>query len=960
MTDNARSAIPERINYQGYLTNASGSPINANVSMTFRIYTVASGGTALWTETQSNVPVNEGIYNVILGSVASLGALPFDVPYFLGVTAGADSEMTPRQALTSVAYALTADTALGLICTNCVSQTDIDQTSIQRRVSGTCGAGSSIRVINQDGTVSCEPDDTGGTPSGTVTTLDGTSASGTAGEYSRGDHKHGIGTGAITTGHIQDGAIMNADINASAAIAGSKLASDGSVMKSLSPGTNISVTNNNNGSWTVTSTGGSSGWSLTGNAVTTPGTNFIGTTDNKALEVKVNNTRALRIEPTGYSPNIIGGISDNFITAGVSAATICGGGDIMGYVNRVTDFSGTIGGGVFNQAGNNAGTTGDASYATVSGGFGNTASGKAATVGGGLQNFANAKFATIGGGGPANEADPDSSRNRVTDDYGTIGGGGNNQAGNNAGTTTDATYATVSGGVDNDASATSATVGGGGENIASGSHATVSGGGENTASGSHATVGGGGGNTVIGNYAIVGGGNGNQASEVYAAVGGGQSNTASGSNATVGGGYSNGALVYYATVGGGQSNTANGYTATVSGGGGNFASGENATVGGGILNRANAKDTAIGGGNGTEASGVAATVSGGEGNTVIGNYAIVGGGNGNQASADAATVGGGNGNQATGWYAMVGGGSSNQANQWASTVGGGAGNAANEWYATIGGGQSNTASANSATIGGGQSNTASADSATVGGGNGNHAENEDAVVGGGIQNFASGPRSAVGGGYQNQATNNAATVPGGANNLASGGYSFAAGAAASAIHTGSFVWSSAEGTSSFGNNTFTVRAHGGVAFYTSPGTGTGCIIASGGSDCAGGSDRNIKENYADVDSKEILETLMTLPIQTWNYKSQSPTIRHIGPVAQDLNSMFAYLFNEVESPVHVNKMDEIGISFAAIQGLYHILKEKDTKIKEQDARIEKLEKVIAEMERRLAFIEAPTKTLVMR
>jgi hypothetical protein len=50
-------------------------------------------------------------------------------------------------------------------------------------------------------------------------------------------------------------------------------------------------------------------WSLTGNAGTNPGTNFLGTTDNQALEFKVNNARALRLEPNATSPNIIGGYS---------------------------------------------------------------------------------------------------------------------------------------------------------------------------------------------------------------------------------------------------------------------------------------------------------------------------------------------------------------------------------------------------------------------------------------------------------------------------------------------------------------------------------------------------------------------------------------------------------------------------------------------------------------------------
>jgi hypothetical protein len=122
----ANAAIPYTINYQGYLTNAGGSPVNGTVSMTFSLYTVVSGGTVLWTETQ-NVIVSGGIYGVILGSVSALTPVAFDVPYWLGVRVGSDAEMTPRVQLTSVGYAFTSDMAMDLVCPGCVNFSDIGQ-----------------------------------------------------------------------------------------------------------------------------------------------------------------------------------------------------------------------------------------------------------------------------------------------------------------------------------------------------------------------------------------------------------------------------------------------------------------------------------------------------------------------------------------------------------------------------------------------------------------------------------------------------------------------------------------------------------------------------------------------------------------------------------------------------------------------------------------------------------------
>jgi hypothetical protein len=136
-------------------------------------------------------------------------------------------------------------------------------------------------------------------------------------------------------------------------------------------------------------------WSLTGNSGTTPGTHFLGTTDNQALELKVNGDRGLRIEPlpatNTWGPNVIGGFAGNFVTGGLVGATIGGGGQTGAiFVNRVTADFGTVGGGWGNAA--------EGYAAVVDGGRGNTASGNQASLGGGQENTASGEFASIPGG----------------------------------------------------------------------------------------------------------------------------------------------------------------------------------------------------------------------------------------------------------------------------------------------------------------------------------------------------------------------------------------------------------------------------------------------------------------------------------------------------------------------------------------------------------------------------------
>jgi hypothetical protein len=287
-------------------------------------------------------------------------------------------------------------------------------------------------------------------------------------------------------------------------------------------------------------------------------------------------------------------------------------------------------------------------------------------------------------------------------------------------------------------------------------------------------------------------------------------------------------------------------------------------------------------------------------------------------------------------------------------------------YGTIGGGGGNragsddadTTNATYATVGGGFSNKATAYYATVGGGRDNKATAYYATVGGGRDNKATAYYATVGGGAWNDVTAYAATVAGGYDNDVHGKFSFAAGYRARVNHDYAFVWSGggASSTDSWGANTFTVRCHGGARFYSASGTTTGVQLSSGGNSWSSISDRKTKENFTDIDSVRLLEALAEMPIQTWNLKSQSPKMRHIGPVAQDFNRTFGYLFGEVESSSHINSMDAIGVSLAAAQGLYQLSKEQAARIEELEEENIALREQLDRLEARVAALENGAET----
>jgi hypothetical protein len=304
--------VPQLINYQGMLSDASGTASSGSYSIEFKIYDSATSGSVLWAETQT-VTVVEGLFDVLLGSATPIPYSVFDGSNkYLSLKIGGDSEMTPRKRLVSVGYSLRAYNA--------------DKVG---------GKDASAFVQNVDGV---PPNN-----SGNVDLVAG------------------------------DNVIITPD------------------------------TTNNKITISATPGGGGNNWSLFGNSGTTSGTNFLGTTDNQPLEFRVNNSRALRLEiPDPLNPglkNIICGSNANYVSPGVYGATISGGGAIsIAESNRVTDYFGTVSGGINNQAGDGDNVFYNAYGSTVGGGVGNMATGSYSTVGGGWNNESSGIFTTVSGG----------------------------------------------------------------------------------------------------------------------------------------------------------------------------------------------------------------------------------------------------------------------------------------------------------------------------------------------------------------------------------------------------------------------------------------------------------------------------------------------------------------------------------------------------------------------------------
>jgi hypothetical protein len=100
---NLASAMSNIIPIQGKLTNAGGNPLTGDYSIKATIYTAATAGTELCTDTKT-VTATNGLFIMDMANCSS-NDFSGVTQLYLGIQVGSDPEMTPRQPLYGTPFA---------------------------------------------------------------------------------------------------------------------------------------------------------------------------------------------------------------------------------------------------------------------------------------------------------------------------------------------------------------------------------------------------------------------------------------------------------------------------------------------------------------------------------------------------------------------------------------------------------------------------------------------------------------------------------------------------------------------------------------------------------------------------------------------------------------------------------------------------------------------------------------
>ena len=677
--------VPAKMSYQGVLTDGAGASVaDGNHSLVFKLYSVSTAGSALWTETQATVNTTNGVLSVVLGSVTPIN-IAFDGALWLGIAVDGGGELTPRIELTTSPYAFQAESVTaGQVVTSVNALTDavtltagsnvtITPSGNDLTIASSAAGGNNLdmaydeggagvgRTITADtgplditGTGGLQVTDGGVLFTGTTGTIPATGA-GTrlmwypakgalrAGKVTGTDWDDvNIGTSSTITGGEDNaasgahatvsGGINNAASGQHGTVAGGEGSLAGGISSTVPGGKDNEASGNYSfaaGQRAKANHAGAFVWADQTAA------DFASTAADQFL-IRAAGGVGIGTAAPGYPLHVVGAMyaTGNLTLESGAGMTLTPAGSIAMNGNPLV-LSRTSSGSLTITSDITLSPEAAASAVTVKMTTGDVGIGTTAPAAKLHVNDGSLLLDGTTGAIPATGAGtrlmwyPAKAAFRAGVVAGTQWDDGNIGA-----------NSTVGGGQNNQAAGLDATIAGGTTNTASGAQSVVGGGTTNVASGTQAGVLGGSGNTASGQYNSVGGGLTNIASLSASTIAGGANNTAAGNQGAIGGGATNNVTDDYGTIGGGQSNQAGDNAGAVT-------DRQYATVGGGFTNTASGSESTVSGGRMNVASGPQSTVGGGDSNTSSSTYTTVAGGLTNTAVLTGATVGGGSLNSTT-------------------------------------------------------------------------------------------------------------------------------------------------------------------------------------------------------------------------------------------------------------------------------------------------------------------------
>ncbi len=159
----AQTPLTNTFTYQGEL-KFTNTLADGAFDFEFNVFDVETGGTVLETVVVEDVIVTNGVFTIPITLTNDLFAgnkIWLDIGVREGTSTSAFDVLSPRQEVTSAPYAIHAqfvgaDSVTGVQIQNgTITASDVDTTSIQRRVAASCSPGAFMRSINQQGGITC-------------------------------------------------------------------------------------------------------------------------------------------------------------------------------------------------------------------------------------------------------------------------------------------------------------------------------------------------------------------------------------------------------------------------------------------------------------------------------------------------------------------------------------------------------------------------------------------------------------------------------------------------------------------------------------------------------------------------------------------------------------------------------------------------------------------------------------